>query len=154
MNEKTPPNKTNPKKNDVDTLARRSQCPISYALDIFGDKWTLLVLRDLIIWKKSTFQELKNSSEGIATNILADRLRRLEAFEIITREPDPDDGRRIHYRVTERGTDLVPALLEIGAWGARNDIHSTFPQENLDALARDRDGVIAQVKAGVGKKET
>ena len=136
---------------DIDTTTRRSQCPMSYALDIFGDKWTLLVLRDLIMFKKTTFQELKNSAEGIATNILSDRLRKLEAFEIITREPDPDDGRRIHYRVTGRGADLVPALLEIGAWGARNDIHSTFPQENLDALANDRDGVIAQFKAGIGK---
>ena len=139
------------RKNQIDTKARRSKCPVSFALDIFGDKWTLLVLRDLIIWKKSTFQELKNSSEGIASNILTDRLKRLVAYGVISRENDPEDGRRIIYRVTERGADLVPALLEIGAWGARHDARTGMSQDNLDAFAHDRDGVIAGIKAGIAK---
>ena len=74
------------KKNAGKAPMRRSPCPISYALDKFGDKWTLLVLRDLIMWKKTTFQELKNSAESIASNILSDRLKKLEQFGMITRE--------------------------------------------------------------------
>ena len=135
-----------------DTHRRRSKCPISFGLDIFGDKWTLLVLRDLIMWKKTTFQELKNSAEGIATNILSDRLRKLESYGIIQREIDPDDGRRVIYRVTEKGVDLVPALLEIGAWGARHDKDTGMSRKNLHTFANDRDGVIARVKGNIRKE--
>ncbi len=95
----------------------KSNCPISYSLDLFGDRWTLLVLRDLILWGKTRFAELQSSDEKIASNILSDRLRRLEARGIIGIEKDPSDARQKIYTATEKGLSLTPVLLEIAAWG-------------------------------------
>ena len=105
---------------DPDT-GLRSRCPINYALEIFGDRWTLLLLRDLILFGKERYRELLASEEGIATNILADRLKRLEISGIITRERDPEDGRQFIYRTTEEGLALTPVLLEIAAWASVHD---------------------------------
>jgi DNA-binding HxlR family transcriptional regulator len=100
----------------------RSACPISYSLDVFGDRWTLLVLRDLVLRNKRRYREFLASDEGIASNILSDRLRRLEDAGIVTREADPVDGRQIIYAVTDKGRSVVPVLLELLAWGAsQND---------------------------------
>jgi len=124
------------------TGARRSDCPINYGLEIFGDKWTLLVLRDLLLKGKQHFRELQASEEGIATNILADRLKRLEEQGIIVGETDPDDRRRVRYRATEKGIALLPVLVEIAAWGARHDAHTGAPKSFLEEFDRDRDGLI------------
>ncbi len=97
---------------------KRSGCPISYALEIFGDRWTLLVLRDLLLRGKTRYGEFLKSDEGIASNILADRLKRLEAEGIVTRRPDSDDRRQVVYEATSKGQTLMPLLLEIAAWGA------------------------------------
>jgi DNA-binding HxlR family transcriptional regulator len=85
----------------------RSSCPVSCALDILGDKWTLLVVRDLIFRRKRYFGDFQNSPEKIASNILSDRLRKLEAAGMVLRQPDPDNGCRIIYAVTEKGLDLI-----------------------------------------------
>ena len=105
----------------------RSGCPISFSLDLFGDSWTLLVLRDLILHGKERFGEMLSSEEGIASNILAERLKRLEQSGIITRDKDPRDGRQVIYRVTDKGQTLAPVLLEIAAWGASHDAHTGAP---------------------------
>src|SRR6185312_5989495 len=89
---------------------RRSGCPVSIALEKFGDRWSLLIIRDLMVRGFQTFKEFQGSGEGIATNILADRLRKLEAAEIITAEQAETDGRRVNYRLTEKGIDLAPVL--------------------------------------------
>ena len=93
---------------------RRSECPISSALDIVGDKWTLLVLRDLLDGK-TRFTEFERSAESITTNILSDRLRRLEQHDMIERRQG--DGRRFAYHLTSKGEDMRPAILELAAWG-------------------------------------
>jgi DNA-binding HxlR family transcriptional regulator len=116
----------------------KSGCPISYSLDIFGDRWTLLVLRDLILHGKTRFAEFLSSDEGIASNILSDRLGRLEAQDIIVRERDPDDRRQKLYRVTEKGLSLTPVLLEIAAWGASNDDNTGAPAGYADAFYANR----------------
>ncbi|MEE8427609.1 MAG: helix-turn-helix domain-containing protein [Woeseiaceae bacterium] len=109
------------------TARQRSTCPIRYSLDLFGDRWTLLVLRDLVLHGKTHFGDFLASDERIASNILADRLARLECAGIITRRTDPDDRRRQVCRITEKGLTLTPVLLEIAAWGASNDRQTSAP---------------------------
>src|SRR5690349_7763905 len=89
-------------------LKRRSGCPVSISLEIFGDRWSLLVIRDLMVRGYNTFKQFQQSGEGIATNILADRLQKLEAFGIITAETEETDARKVNYRLTEKGIDLAP----------------------------------------------
>jgi DNA-binding HxlR family transcriptional regulator len=94
----------------------RSYCPINLGLEIFGDAWTLLVLRDLMFGRKRHFRELLHSDEGISSNILADRLKRLIDREILTRHDDPTHKQKAIYSLTERGIALLPVLLQVGAW--------------------------------------
>lgn len=94
---------------------------MSISLERFGDRWSLLIIRDLMVRGYRTFREFQESGEGIATNILADRLRRLGAAGIITAETAEKDGRRVDYRLTEKGIDLAPVLLELLIWGARHE---------------------------------
>lgn len=129
------------------TPIRRSGCPISFSLDVFGDRWTLLVLRDLLLKGKQHFRELAASDEGIATNILTDRLKRLESSGIVVRRRDANDGRRIIYSATEKGLGLIPVLLELAAWGATHDPETDAPPEFVPSFQRDRDAVIAGTRA-------
>ena len=98
----------------------RSGCPVSLALERFGDRWSLLVIRDLMVRGYRTFKEFQEAGEGIASNVLADRLRNLEAAGIVSAERAGDDARRVHYRLTEKGIDLAPVLLELLIWGAKH----------------------------------
>jgi DNA-binding HxlR family transcriptional regulator len=97
---------------------RRSGCPISIALELLGDQWSLLIVRDLMFKGRKTFNEFQNAGEGIATNILADRLARLETSGILTKQPDDGDARRYTYRLTEKGIDLAPTLTELILWAS------------------------------------
>ena len=99
--------------------AMRSPCPIANALDIFGDKWTLLVLRDLFTGK-STFGDFQSSPEGIPTNILADRLKRLQAYGLIDKKPYQQRPLRYAYALTAKGRSLGPVLKEMSDWGKKN----------------------------------
>jgi DNA-binding HxlR family transcriptional regulator len=90
-------------------------------LEVFGDRWSLLLVRDLMVRGYRTFKEFQESGEGIATNILADRLQKLEQSGILTREREEADGRRINYRLTRKGIDLAPILLDLLIWGARHE---------------------------------
>ena len=101
----------------VTHVRSRSTCPVACALDLLGDKWTLLILRDLLLGGASHFDEFA-VREGIATNVLAERLDRLMGAGVIARGPDHRDGRRWIYAATDRGADLTPVVLELGAWGA------------------------------------
>jgi DNA-binding HxlR family transcriptional regulator len=116
----------------------KSNCPIAYSLDIFGDRWSLVVLRDLVLWGKTRFAELLESDERIASNILAERLERLEQQGIIVRAADPDDRRQKICRVTDKGLSLTPVLLEIAAWGASNDSNTGAPPGFAAAFYADR----------------
>jgi DNA-binding HxlR family transcriptional regulator len=94
----------------------RSLCPINLALEVFGDRWTLLIVRDLMFAAKRHFRELLHSDEGIASNILADRLNMLVEQGIITRAGDPSHKQKAVYSLTEKGISLLPILAQIGIW--------------------------------------
>lgn len=97
----------------------RSDCPISSSLDIFGDKWSLLIVRDLMLNKSCTYGDFTKSAEKIATNILANRLQMLENNGIIIKLPYPDNKVKGLYRLSPKGVDLIPALIEIALWGGQ-----------------------------------
>ena len=99
--------------------ARRSGCPVSIALETFGDRWSLLIIRDLMVRGMRSFKEFQESGEGIATNILTDRLRKLEAARILTSKAENVDRRRVSYRLTEKGADLLQVLAALMQWGDR-----------------------------------
>jgi DNA-binding HxlR family transcriptional regulator len=125
--------------------APRSGCPISIALDIFGDSWSLLIVRDLMFKGLRTFSEFAAAGEGIATNILTDRLTRLEAVGILARQPDPTDARRIRYRLTAKGIDLAPALVEIVLWSARHE-DTDAPPSIVRAMRLHRKRFLADLR--------
>ena len=131
--------------------ARRSNCPIACALDLIGDKWTLIVLRDLIMARKRYFQELLEGNEGIATNILASRLKLLEAAGLVTRRADPAQARRVIYAPTEKALDLLPVLIELMRWSVKYTSRSAARRDLARRLAEDRNGLIAELRAAHGK---
>lgn len=124
----------------------RSHCPIAFALDLFGDRWTLLVLREVMFKNKSRFQDFLACEEKIATNVLTDRLRKLEASGILSKSDDPDNGRQFRYAPTAKGLDLLPVLLEIIRWSGRYDPKTAAPQEFLRRLDHDADGLCAALR--------
>jgi DNA-binding HxlR family transcriptional regulator len=99
---------------------KRSNCPISNVLDLLGDKWTLIVMRDMLFFGKKLYKELADSSEGIPTNILADRLKRLEGAQILRKEAYQNNPPRYAYQLTLKGLDLFPVLKEIILWGVKH----------------------------------
>lgn len=131
--------------------ACRSHCPISYALDFVGDKWTLIVLRDLIISRKRYFQEFLESDEKIASNILAARLKLLEAAGLVTRKRDPAHGKRVIYTATAKAFDLLPAMLELVRWSAKYDPKTLAPAPLVKQIADDRDAFVAEIRSRHGK---
>jgi DNA-binding HxlR family transcriptional regulator len=98
----------------------RSYCPINLGLEVFGDTWTLLLLRDIMFGGKRRFREFLQSEEGISSNILADRLKRLVERGILTKEEDPTHAQKAIYTLTGRGIALLPVLVQIGAWSREN----------------------------------
>ena len=124
---------------------RRSGCPVSISLEIFGDHWSLLIIRDLMVGGRRAFKEFQNSGEGIATNILADRLKNLEASGIITAEEEERDGRKVNYRLTEKGIDLAPVMLELLIWGSRHE-KTGAPCEVIENMAHRREQVLAETR--------
>jgi len=97
----------------------RSNCPVNFGLETFGDKWSLLIVRDIVFWGKKTYGDFLKSDEGIATNILASRLAQLEENGILKKEPQPGDKRKDVYSLTEKGMELIPLLVEIVAWSGK-----------------------------------
>ena len=123
----------------------RSNCPINFILETFGDKWTLLVIRDLMFHGKRHYGDFLASGEGISTNILADRLQRLERDGVIEKEIDPHNRSRSIYRLTQKGKDLLPVMLEITAWSGKYDSKTNAPAPLLKALKKDRRPLIAKI---------
>lgn len=101
---------------------RRSDCPVNFAVETLGDKWSLVILRDIIFWGKKTYGEFLRSDEKIATNILAGRLEYLESEGLISKSPDATDKRKDVYTLTERAIDLIPMFIEMIAWSARDSV--------------------------------
>ena len=127
---------------------RRSTCPVSNVLDLLGDKWTLIVLRDMLLFGKKLFKELAESTEGIPTNILADRLKRLELAGLLTKEAYQSNPPRYAYHLTLKGMDLFPVLKEIIVWGAKylTGIRSRDPN-----FLKDLEKQVSAKKAGMLK---
>jgi len=112
---------------------------------MLGDRWSLLIIRDLMVRGLRTFGEFQDSGEGISTNILTDRLRKLRAVGIITAEEEMTDGRRVNYRLTEKGIDLAPVLLELLIWGARHE-ETEAPCAVIDEMEKNREKVVAEAR--------
>ena len=119
----------------------RSYCPINLSLEIFGDSWTLLILRDLMFAGKRHFRELLQSDEQISSNILADRLKLLVEHGILTKTDDPTHKQKAVYSLTEKGIALLPIIVQIGAWGSRYVPES----KKLDARSR---AVLREIQEG------
>lgn len=130
--------------NVMKEIQHRSDCPVSFSLDYLGDKWVLLILRDLIFTDKSTYSEFLTSKEKIATNILADRLKLLEANGFITSKVSPEKKNKFVYSLTEKGIDLVPVIVELMLWGSKHN-----PPGNEDLVKKvenDKEGTVRQLK--------
>jgi DNA-binding HxlR family transcriptional regulator len=115
---------------------RRSDCPVNFAVEVLGDRWSLVLLRDIVFWGKRTYGEFLASDEGIATNILASRLRHLEREGLVVRSPDPRDRRKDRWDLTESGLALVPVLVEMTCWSARNESWQSLPHGGTEAQRR------------------
>jgi DNA-binding HxlR family transcriptional regulator len=124
---------------------RRSGCPVSVSLEVFGDRWSLLIIRDLMVRGFRTFKEFQESGEGIASNILTDRLRKLQAAGIVEAEVDEVDARRVNYRLTGKGIDLAPVLLELLIWGARHE-DTGAPCALVAKMEKNRDAFLGEVR--------
>ncbi len=123
---------------------RRSECPLNASVEMLGDRWTLLILRDMMVSGLHTFKEFLGSGEKIATNILADRLRRLEADEMIDSQPDPSDGRKRIYTLTAKGIDLAPVLTEMVLWASRHE--RTGNQPLVERMNKDKQQFLAGIR--------
>ncbi|MGC2111175.1 MAG: helix-turn-helix domain-containing protein [Candidatus Korobacteraceae bacterium] len=123
----------------------RSGCPVSISLELLGDRWSLLIVRDMMVRGHRTFKEFQQSGEGIASNILSNRLRKLEASGFLTTKADEQDGRRLNYRLTEKGIDLAPVVLELLIWGARHESTGT-PCAVIDKMTKHREALLAEVR--------
>lgn len=123
----------------------RSTCPISSALDIVGDKWTLLILRDLLFLKKKTFTELTQSDEKIASNILSDRLNRLEEMGIISKGKLPDNKKTNIYSLTEKGIDFLPVMVEYILWSEKHlNSHIAEEAKQFAAMLKENKSAIIE----------
>ena len=127
-------------------MSEPASCPIRFSAGIFGDAWSLLILRDLALKGRHSYMELLAGGEGIARNILSARLKKLQAAGVVDNSAHPTDGRRRVYRLTERGKDLIPVLVELVVWGATYDPESTVPSAWLREAREDRDSLIARLR--------
>ena len=123
----------------------RSNCPVSFALEAIGDRWSLLVLRDLIMRGKCHYQDFLNSEEGIATNILADRLARLERQGLISKANDPQDRRQFRYSPTQKGLDLLPVILEMARWSKKYNPRLDPESAFLKRMEADKEGFMKEI---------
>ncbi|HWW15759.1 MAG TPA: helix-turn-helix domain-containing protein [Candidatus Dormibacteraeota bacterium] len=123
---------------------RRSECPLNASVEMLGDRWSLLIIRDMMLRGASTYKTFLECYEGIATNILADRLRKLTDNGIITAEPDPRDGRKLIYSLTQKGIDLAPVLTEMVLWAAAHE--DTGNQALVDLMRKDKKKFLAGVR--------
>jgi DNA-binding HxlR family transcriptional regulator len=126
------------------TGTRRSGCPLNASVEMLGDRWSLLIIRDMMLLGSRTFKELLNSYERPATNILTERLRRLESFGIITTESDASDGRKVVYLLTQKGVDLAPVLTEMVLWAAAHE--ETENEPLVRQMKKDKEAFVAGIR--------
>ena len=133
-------------------VRRRSECPLNASVEMLGDRWSLLILRDMMLREFRSYKQFLECYEGIATNILADRLRKLVANGIITAEPDPQDGRKLIYSLTAKGIDLAPVLTEMVLWAASHE--DTGNQALVRIMQADKEKFLAGVRERWAKGRT
>ncbi len=126
---------------------RQTGCPLAFGLDTFGDRWSLLIIREVMLKGKKTYSEFMEADEGIASNILIDRLKHLEAEGILDKSRDPDNRRSFIYALTKKGRDLAPIILEIIIWSGLHDDRSFAMREALDKINKDREDFEASLRA-------
>lgn len=131
----------------------RSACPVNYGLEQLGDKWTLLVIRDLVFEGKRFYKEFLASEEGIATNVLSDRLKRLEASGIIVSAVNESQRTQKIYSLTDKGLDLVPMLVEMMIWSANHKSGLNISEGFVAKLATDKTEIIQSIREAVGTKK-
>jgi DNA-binding HxlR family transcriptional regulator len=124
----------------------RSGCPINLALEVFGDKWSLIIIRDLMFNGKRHFRELLQSEEKIASNILTDRLNMFEREGVLTKSPDPDHKQKFVYSLTEKGIDLLPILVEMGGWSLKYQPVAPDKRGHADELMKGGAALQKQIK--------
>jgi len=123
---------------------RRSGCPLNASVEMLGDRWSLLIIRDIMLRGARTYKEFLECYEGIATNILADRLRKLQTYGIIAAEPDPKDARKVIYLLTAKGIGLAPVLTEMVLWAAAHE--NTGNQALVRQMKEDKEKFLAAVR--------
>lgn len=123
-------------------IKKRSGCPVSSSLDIWGDKWSLLIIRDLMYAKQCTYGDFLKSDEKIATNILASRLETLEATGVITKLEHPDSKAKVLYKLTQKGIDLLPVIIEISLWGEKYFALSANHKAFLKEVKKDKEAYL------------
>ena len=131
------------------THQRRSDCPINFALETFGDPWSMLIIRDIVYFGKKTYGEFLASEEGMATNILASRLAHLEHQGLLMKKSSEQDKRREEYTLTEKGLDLIPILAEIANWSAEHDPHTAAPAAWIALMKAEREKMIRLIRETV-----
>ncbi|MBI3805639.1 MAG: helix-turn-helix transcriptional regulator [Nitrospirae bacterium] len=133
----------------------RSHCPVNYGLEAFGDRWALLILRDIVFRGKRTYGEFLKSEEGFATNILASRLEHLIEAGILQRAGDQTDGRKGSYSLTEKGLDLIPLLFEMVLWSAKYDSRSEAKRiiRLVELIRKDNRKISRKVREAVKRGE-
>lgn len=127
-------------------ISKRSDCPISYSLDILGDKWIMLVLRDIALNDKHFYKDFLNAGEGIATNVLSDRLKILESNGIIKSKPYEVKKSMKYYFLSEKGIDLIPALIELWTWAAKHDPDSVIEEKELKFKIDSKQEILDQYR--------
>ncbi len=130
----------------------RSNCPISYSLDLFGDKWTLLILRDMILEDKSSFSEFMGSAEGIASNILINRLNTLHSQGFMTKRASSLNKSKFLYTLTDKGIDLVPLIVDLIEWGEKYN-QTGEPKSVLNKLRKNRGKAIMEIQEKLRRKQ-
>ena len=128
-------------------IKRKSDCPINFGLEIFGDRWTFLIVRDLMFKGKHYYGEFVQSEERIATNLLADRLSMLENEGIISKSADDFHKQKVVYKLTKKGIDLMPVLVEIIMWSAKYDKQSGVDKKFVKSVKQDREGLIKEMSS-------
>ena len=124
----------------------RSHCPINFTLEHFGDKWSFLIIRDLMFKDKRHYNEFIEAGENVSTSVLGDRLKKLEAYGIISKEKDSVKKSRIRYSLTKKGIDLLPILIEMIIWGGEKDRLTESPEEFMDQAAQDKEALINRIR--------
>lgn len=134
------------------SIKEKSNCPINLSLEVLGDRWTLLIIRDMMFAGKRHFREFLQSDEGVSSRTLADRLQVLQAEGIVTRHDDPGHKLKAVYRLTQTGIDLLPVLVELGVWGNRYRAADPVLGAIAEDLAAGGPAAIAQMKKRLASK--